>query len=345
MELEKRTEDVYILAIESSCDETAAAVVKNGREVLSNVISSQIALHTLYGGVVPEIASRKHIEKINQVIEEALKEAGVTMKDITAIAVTYGQGLVGALLVGVSAAKAISFATGIPIIGVHHIEGHISANYIENKDLEPPYVCLVVSGGHSHLVVVKDYGEYEIIGRTRDDAAGEAFDKVARAIGLGYPGGPKIDKLSKEGNPEAIRFPRAKVDDNEYDFSFSGLKSAVLNYLNGCQMKGEAVCEADVAASFQKAVIDVLVEHGIHAVKKYGYNKFAIAGGVASNSSLRQAFETECEKRNIEFYHPSPIFCTDNAAMIGVAGYYEYIKGVRSGLELNAVPNLRLGEK
>lgn len=345
MELEKRTDDVYILAIESSCDETAAAVVKNGREVLSNVISSQIALHTLYGGVVPEIASRKHIEKINQVIEEALKEAGVTLKDITAIAVTYGPGLVGALLVGVSAAKAISFATGIPIIGVHHIEGHISANYIENKDLEPPYVCLVVSGGHSHLVVVKDYGEYEIIGRTRDDAAGEAFDKVARAIGLGYPGGPKIDKLSKEGNPEAIRFPRAKVDDNEYDFSFSGLKSAVLNYLNGCQMKGEAVCEADVAASFQKAVIDVLVEHGIHAVKKYGYNKFAIAGGVASNSSLRQAFETECEKRNIEFYHPSPIFCTDNAAMIGVAGYYEYIKGVRSGLELNAVPNLRLGEK
>jgi len=345
MELEKRTEDVYILAIESSCDETAAAVVKNGREVLSNVISSQIALHTLYGGVVPEIASRKHIEKINQVIEEALKEAGVTLQDITAIAVTYGPGLVGALLVGVSAAKAISFATGIPIIGVHHIEGHISANYIENKDLEPPYVCLVVSGGHSHLVVVKDYGEYEIIGRTRDDAAGEAFDKVARAIGLGYPGGPKIDKLSKEGNPEAIRFPRAKVDDNEYDFSFSGLKSAVLNYLNGCQMKGEAVCEADVAASFQKAVIDVLVEHGIHAVKKYGYNKFAIAGGVASNSSLRQAFEAECEKRNIEFYHPSPIFCTDNAAMIGVAGYYEYIKGVRSGLELNAVPNLRLGEK
>ena len=269
MELEKKN-DVYILAIESSCDETAAAVVKNGREVLSNVISSQIALHTLYGGVVPEIASRKHIEKINQVIEEALNEAKVTLQDITAIAVTYGPGLVGALLVGVSAAKAISFATGIPLIGVHHIEGHISANYIENKELEPPYVCLVVSGGHSHLVVVKDYGEYEIIGRTRDDAAGEAFDKVARAIGLGYPGGPKIDKLSKEGNPDAIRFPRAKVGESEYDFSFSGLKSAVLNYLNGCQMKGEPVCEADVAASFQKAVIDVLVEHGIHAVKQYG---------------------------------------------------------------------------
>lgn len=341
----KTREDVYILAIESSCDETAAAVVKNGREVLSNVISSQIALHTLYGGVVPEIASRKHIEKINQVIEEALKEAGMTLQEMSAIAVTYGPGLVGALLVGVSAAKAISFATGIPLIGVHHIEGHISANYIENKELEPPYVCLVVSGGHSHLVVVKDYGEYEIIGRTRDDAAGEAFDKVARAIGLGYPGGPKIDKLSKEGNPEAIRFPRAKVDDNEYDFSFSGLKSAVLNYLNGCQMKGEEVNTADVAASFQKAVIDVLVEHGIHAVKKYGYNKFAIAGGVASNSSLRQAFENECTKSGIEFYHPSPVFCTDNAAMIGVAAYYEFIKGVRSSLDLNAVPNLRLGEK
>ncbi len=343
--IEKKMEDVLILAIESSCDETAASVVKNGREVLSNVISSQIALHTLYGGVVPEIASRKHIEKINQVIEEALKEAAVELKDISAIAVTYGPGLVGALLVGVSVAKAISFATGIPLIGVHHIEGHISANYIENKELEPPYVCLVVSGGHSHLVVVKGYGEYEIIGRTRDDAAGEAFDKVARAIGLGYPGGPKIDKLSKEGNPDAIRFPRAKVEDSEYDFSFSGLKSAVLNYLNGCQMKGETVCEADVAASFQKAVIDVLVEHALHAVKKFGYDKFAIAGGVASNSSLRQAFEEECAKRNITFYHPSPIYCTDNAAMIGVAGYYEYLKGVRSDMTLNAVPNLRLGER
>ena len=337
--------DIYILAIESSCDETAAAVVKNGRQVLSNIISSQIDLHTLYGGVVPEIASRKHIEKINQVIEESLKVAEVTMEDIDAIAVTYGPGLVGALLVGVSAAKALAFATGKPLVGVHHIEGHISANYIENLDLEPPFMSLVVSGGHSHLVVVKDYGEYEIIGRTRDDAAGEAFDKVARAIGLGYPGGPKIDKLSKEGNPEAIHFPRAKVVDNEYDFSFSGLKSAVLNYLNGCQMKGETICEADVAASFQKAVIDVLVEHSLHAVKKYGYKKFAIAGGVASNSSLRGAFEKECAKRKIEFYHPSPIFCTDNAAMIGVAGYYEYMKGIRHGLDLNAVPNLKLGER
>ncbi len=341
----KMKDDVLILAIESSCDETAASVVKNGREVLSNVIYSQIALHTEYGGVVPEIASRKHIEKINQVIEQALKDASVTLQDITAIAVTYGPGLVGALLVGVSAAKAISFATGIPLVGVHHIEGHISANYIENKDLEPPFVCLVASGGHSHLVVVKDYGEYEIIGRTRDDAAGEAFDKVARAIGLGYPGGPKIDKLSKEGNPNAIEFPRARVADNAYDFSFSGLKSAVLNYLNGCQMKGEPVCQADVAASFQKAVTDVLVEHSVNAAKAYGYKKLAIAGGVASNSSLRAAFEKKCEAEGISFYHPSPVFCTDNAAMIGAAGYYDYLKGIRSDLDLNAIPNLKLGER
>ena len=337
--------DIVLLAIESSCDETAASVVKNGREVLSNVIYSQIALHTQYGGVVPEIASRKHIEKINQVIEQALSDAGMTLKDLDGIAVTYGPGLVGALLVGVSEAKAISFATGLPLIGVHHIEGHISANYIENKDLEPPFVCLVASGGHSHLVVVKDYGEYEIVGRTRDDAAGEAFDKVARAIGLGYPGGPKIDKLSKEGNPDAIAFPRAKVGENEYDFSFSGLKSAVLNYLNGCQMKGEPINRADVAASFQKAVIDVLVDHSIHAVKQFGFHKFAIAGGVASNSSLREAFEKRCEAEKIQFYHPSPIYCTDNAAMIGAAGYYEFIRGVRSGLDLNAVPGLKLGER
>lgn len=342
---EAKKKDIFILAIESSCDETAASVVKNGREVLSNVISSQIALHTLYGGVVPEIASRKHIEKINQVIEEALKEAGVTLQEITAIAVTYGPGLVGALLVGVSAAKAISFATGIPLIGVHHIEGHINANYIENKDLEPPFICLVVSGGHSHLVIVREYGKYEIIGRTRDDAAGEAFDKVARAIGLGYPGGPKIDKLSKEGNPNAIHFPRAKVEGSNYDFSFSGLKSAVLNYLNGCQMKGEKVNNADIAASFQKAVVDVLVEHSLEAVKEYKLDKFAIAGGVASNSTLRNAFAEACDKRDIEFYHPSPIFCTDNAAMIGVAGYYEYIAGTRSGYDLNAVPNLKLGKR
>ena len=334
--------DVIILAIETSCDETAASVVKNGRKVLSNVIYTQIALHTRFGGVVPEIASRKHIEKINQVIREALDQAEVTLQDITAVAVTCGPGLVGALLVGVSEAKAISFAAGIPLVGVHHISGHISANYIEHEDLEPPFVCLVASGGHSHLVMVRDYGQYEIIGRTRDDAAGEAFDKVARAIGLGYPGGPKIDRISKEGNPEAIPFPRAKVADNEYDFSFSGLKSAVLNYLNSCQMKGERYSQADVAASFQKAVIDVLVEHSLHAVKAYGYDKFAIAGGVASNSSLRETFQRECAAREIAFYSPSPLLCTDNAAMIGTAGYYEYVRGVRSGYDLNAVPNLKL---
>ncbi len=334
-----------ILAIESSCDETAAAVVKNGREVLSNIISSQIDLHTLYGGVVPEIASRKHIEKINQVIEEALKTASVTLKDIDAIAVTYGPGLVGALLVGVSAAKAISFATKIPLVGVHHIEGHISANYIENKELEPPFICLVASGGHSHLVKVLDYGKYEILGRTRDDAAGEAFDKVARAIGLGYPGGPKIDKVSKEGNPDAIQFPRAKVEGSVYDFSFSGLKSAVLNYLNGCEMKHIEYDQKDVAASFQKAVVDVLVEHSMTALEESGLKKFAIAGGVASNSALRAAMEKACAERQVEFYRPSPILCTDNAAMIGAAGYYEFINGNISGYDLNAIPNLKLGER
>lgn len=322
--------DIVILGIESSCDETAASVVRNGREVLSNVISSQIALHTLYGGVVPEIASRKHIEKINVVIEEALAEAHMTLDDIDAIGVTYGPGLVGALLVGVSEAKAIAYAKNLPLIGVHHIEGHISANYIENKDLEPPFACLVVSGGHTHLVIVKDYGKYEIVGRTRDDAAGEAFDKVARAIGLGYPGGPKIDKVSKEGNPNAIAFPRAKVADSAYDFSFSGLKSAVLNYLNGCKMKNIPIVQADVAASFQKAVVDVLVEHAMHAVEEYGFKKFAIAGGVASNSALRSAMEEACKKRGVAFYHPSPILCTDNAAMIGAAAYYEYLAGTRS---------------
>lgn len=337
--------DILILGIESSCDETAAAVVKNGREVLSNVISSQIELHKLYGGVVPEIASRKHIEKINQVVEEALKEADVTLDDLDAIGVTYGPGLVGALLVGVSAAKAISYAKKIPLVGVHHIEGHISANYIENKELEPPFVCLVVSGGHTHLVIVRDYGKYEIIGKTRDDAAGEAYDKVARAIGLGYPGGPKIDKLSKEGNPDAIKFPRAKIEDAPYDFSFSGLKSAVLNYLNAAKMKGETVNDADLAASFQKAVCDVLVEHAIRAAKEYGFDKLAIAGGVASNSTLRATMEKACAENQIQFYHPSPIFCTDNAAMIGVAAYYEFLAGTRHGWDLNAVPNLKLGER
>ena len=338
-------EEVKILAIESSCDETAAAVVVNGREVRSNVISSQIALHTLYGGVVPEIASRKHIEKINQVITQALEDADTTLEEIDAIGVTYGPGLVGALLVGVAEAKAIAYAAKKPLVGVHHIEGHICANYIENKELEPPFLCLVASGGHTHLVKVADYGKYEIIGRTRDDAAGEAFDKVARAIGLGYPGGPKIEKKAKEGNDKAILFPKAKVAENPYDFSFSGLKSAVLNYINGCKMKRQEINEADIAASFQKAVIDVLVEHAVQAAKEYRIDKFAIAGGVASNQTLREAMEKACKERGIQFYHPSPIFCTDNAAMIGSAAYYEYLQGRRDGWDLNAVPNLKLGER
>ncbi len=337
--------DIYILAIESSCDETAAAVIKNGREVCSNIIFSQIELHKLYGGVVPEIASRKHIEKINQVIEQALSKASLCLDDIDAIAVTYGPGLVGALLVGVAEAKAIAYAAHKPLVGVHHIEGHIAANYIENLDLEPPFMCLVVSGGHTHLVKVLDYDQFEIVGKTRDDAAGEAFDKVARAIGLGYPGGPKIDALAKEGNKEAIAFPRAKVDGNEYDFSFSGLKSAVLNYLNQCEMKQIEVNVADVAASFQYAVIDVLTTHAIKAVKEEGMSTLAVAGGVASNSSLRESLQQACEKEGIQFYYPSSLYCTDNAAMIGVAGYYSYKKGVRHGLDLNAVPNLKIGQR
>ena len=337
--------DVLILAIESSCDETAAAVVKNGREVLSNVISSQIDLHTLYGGVVPELASRKHVENINPVIEQALSEAGVTLEDITAIGVTYGPGLVGALLVGVAEAKAIAWARGLPLVGVNHIEGHVCANFIENKELEPPFLCLIVSGGHTHLVRMKDYGEFEILGVTHDDAAGEAFDKVARAVGLGYPGGPKIDREAKTGNPRAIDFPRGHIEGSVYDFSFSGLKSAVLNYLNHAEMMGETINRPDLVASFQQAVVDSLVSRAVAAAKEFGEDKIVIAGGVASNSCLRQALEEECRKNHLGFYRPSPIYCTDNAAMIGSAAYYEYIKGVRSGWDLNAVPNLKLGER
>lgn len=343
--MKEKYNDVKILAIETSCDETAAAVVVDGRDVRSNVISSQIDLHTLYGGVVPEIASRKHIEKINQVISQALSDAQMTLGEMDAIAVTYGPGLVGALLVGVAEAKAIAYAKKLPLIGVHHIEGHISANYIENKQLEPPFLCLVVSGGHTHLVNVRDYGVYGILGKTRDDAAGEAFDKVARAIGLGYPGGPKIEKISHEGDPLAIHFPQPKVEDGPYDFSFSGLKSAVLNYLNGAQMKGETIVQADVAASFQRAVIEVLVNTAMRAIDEYGMDQFAIAGGVASNQTLRCAMEEACKKRGVKFYYPSPILCTDNASMIGAAAYYDYLAGKRDGLDLNAVPNLKLGER
>lgn len=336
-------QDILVLGIESSCDETAAAVVKNGRQVLSNVISSQIDIHTLYGGVVPEIASRKHMERINQVIEEALSEAGVALGEVDVISVTYGPGLVGALLVGVGEAKAIAYAAHKPLVGVHHIEGHIAANYIEHPDLEPPFLCLVVSGGHTHLVQVRDYNRFEVIGCTHDDAAGEAFDKVARAIGLGYPGGPKIDKTAKAGNPDAIAFPHAKIAGAEFDFSFSGVKSAVLNYLNQCEMKGQEIVQADVAASFQKAVVDVLVERAVAAAKKLGEKRIAVAGGVAANTSLRERMQEECKKEGITLYYPSPVFCTDNAAMIAVQGYYGYIAGKRSGWDLNAVPNLKIG--
>lgn len=340
-----KKEDMIVLGIETSCDETAAAVVRNGREVLSNVISSQIPLHTIYGGVVPEIASRKHVEKINPVIKEALSQANLTLEDIDIIGVTYGPGLVGALLVGVAEAKAISYVAKKPLVGVHHIEGHISANYIQHPELEPPFLCLIVSGGHSHIVKVKDYADFDIIGKTRDDAAGEAFDKIARSIGLGYPGGPKIDALAKEGNKHAIEFPRASIEGAPYDFSFSGLKSSVLNYLNSAEMKGESINKADVAASFQEAVVEVLVNKTILAARDYGMDKIALAGGVASNSALRASMKEACEKNNIQLYYPSPILCTDNAAMIASAAYYDYLKGIRSSLDLNAVPNLRLGER
>ena len=339
------SEDVYILGIESSCDETAAAVVKNGREVLSNIISSQIVIHRKFGGVVPERASRKHIENILPVIDEALRQANVKLEEIDAVAVTYGPGLVGALLVGVSAAKALAWANDKPLIGVNHLEGHVFANFLNDKDLEPPFMALVVSGGHTALLKVTDYNSFELLGQTRDDAAGEAFDKVARAVGLGYPGGPKVDKAAKEGNPHAMEFPRAKVADSPYDFSFSGLKSAVLNYINHAKMTGEEIYVPDLVASFQNAVVDVLVSRAITAAKEYGYKKLAIAGGVASNSALRAAMKEACDKNGITFYHPSPIFCTDNAAMIGAAAYYEYKKGNRSGWDLNAVPNLKLGER
>lgn len=335
--------DIYILGIESSCDETAASVVKNGRDILSNVIYSQIELHTEYGGVVPEIASRKHIEKIDYVVKKALKDADKTIDEVDAIAVTYGPGLVGALLVAVAHAKALAYAAKKPLIGVHHIEGHISANYLVHKNLKPPFLCLVASGGHSHLVNVKDYGKYEVLGRTRDDAAGEAFDKIARRIGLGYPGGPKIDKEAKNGNPDAIVLPKAKVGENIYDFSFSGVKSAALNYINKCEMCGKEVNKADMAASFQKAVVEVLIEHTMMAARNLGINKIAIAGGVAANSYLRERMTRQCQENNVEFYQPESVLCTDNGAMIACAGYYDYINGIEMGLDMNAVPNLKFG--
>jgi len=334
--------DIITLAIETSCDETSVAVMKNGREILSNIISSQIDIHRKFGGVVPEVASRKHIENINMIIQEALDEANIGFDDIDIVGVTQGPGLVGALLVGISSAKAIAYALNKPLVGVNHIEGHICANYIEYKDLEPPFTCLVVSGGHTYLIYVKDYTEYELYGRTRDDAAGEAFDKVARALGLPYPGGPVIDKLSKEGNPAAIDFPRVYLEQDSYDFSFSGLKTAVLNYLNERRQKGEEIIVEDVAASFQQAVIEVLVDKSIRLAKEKGTDKIAIAGGVAANEGLRQLMEKRGKEENIQILYPSRILCTDNAAMIGSATYFNYIKGKVSDLDLSVAPNLEL---
>lgn len=335
-------EDKYILAIESSCDETSAAVVLNGREILSNVIASQISTHEQYGGVVPEVASRMHIEAISGVVEEALLKANITLEKIDAIGVTYGPGLVGALLVGLQFAKGLAFASKKPLVGVNHIEGHICANYIQHKDLKPPFISLVVSGGHTFIVHVKDYGIYEVIGQTRDDAAGEAYDKVARALGLGYPGGPKIDKLAKEGNPKAITFPKANFHEETLDFSFSGVKSAVLNYLNKYNMQNIEINKADVAASFQQAVVDVLKDNVLLTCKKKNIDTIAIAGGVASNSTLRETLINEAGKKGIKVLFPTPILCTDNAAMIGSAAYFNFINGKVNDLNLNAKPNLKL---
>lgn len=340
------TKDIKILAIESSCDETSAAVVVNGRKVLSNVISSQIDIHTKFGGVVPEVASRKHIEAISIVVDKAMQEANIDFKDIDAVGVTYGPGLVGALLVGLQYAKGLSYALGKPLVGVNHIEGHISANFIQYPDLEPPFVCLVVSGGHTYLVYMKDHGDFEVLGQTRDDAAGEAYDKVARAVGLGYPGGPKIDRIAKEGNEDAIKFPRANFHDKEsLDFSFSGLKSSVLNYLNQKKMKGEEINRPDVAASFQKAVVDFLVDNSIRACRMKHVDKIAVAGGVAANTSLREHMKKACMEHGIDVLFPDFVLCTDNAAMIGSAAYFEYKKGTVSEMDLNAVPNLKIGER
>ena len=330
--------DTLILGIESSCDETSAAVVKNGREILSNAINSQIAIHKQYGGVVPEIASRRHIEVIDGIVDEALNEAGVELSDIDAIAVTAGPGLIGALLVGVSHAKAMAFALKKPLVAVHHIKGHITANFLADKTLRPPFVCLVASGGHSHIVDVRSYTDFDILGRTRDDAAGEAFDKIARVLGLGYPGGPLIDKLAKEGRP-TVDFPRVQLGDS-LDFSFSGVKTAVINYLHNLQQKGEGYNKADIAASFEEAVVDVLCSHAVRAAEMRGRDTVALAGGVAANSRLREKMERAASEKGMRLVYPPPVLCTDNAAMIAAAGYFAYKNGERADMSLNAAANL-----
>lgn len=335
--------DLTTLAIESSCDETSIAIVKNGREVLSEVTDSQVPIHTKFGGVVPEIASRNHISNINYVYEKALVDANMKIADIDFISVSNRPGLVGALLVGVSFAKALAFATDKPIVGVHHIRGHICANFIAHKELEPPFICLIISGGHSHIVKVDDYTKFTVLAKTRDDAAGEAFDKVAGCLDLGYPGGPKIDKLAKEGNPNAIDFPKAKFE-NSLDFSFSGIKSAVLNYLNTMKMKNLQVNKADVAASFQKSVVDILSENLIKASDVYGIDKIAIAGGVSANSALRENIEKLAQENGKKFYYPPLSLCTDNGAMIGSSGYFEYLAGNVSDMSMNAYATYDIGK-
>ena len=330
-----------ILAIESSCDETAAAIVKDGREVVASIISSQIPLHAMYGGVVPEIASRKHVESVDPVVDECLAKANMTLSDVDAIAVTYGPGLVGALLIGVSAAKALAYAADKPLIPVNHIEGHVSANYIAHKDLEPPFVCLVASGGHSHIVRVEDYGVYTLLGQTMDDAAGEAFDKAARVLGLPYPGGPLLDKLSREGNPHALTLPHVKTP-GRYDYSFSGLKTALINAVHKLRQNGQEVPAADIAASFQHAAVELLSDRAVLAAKETGSPVLALAGGVASNSGLRNTMNDKCQKNGIRLMMPPPILCTDNAAMIGSGAFYRLMRGEIAGLDLNATPSLRL---
>lgn len=336
--------DVYILGIESSCDETAASVVKNGREVLSNIISSQIVIHRKFGGVVPEIASRKHIENVMPVIDEALTQANVPLERIDAVAVTYGPGLVGALLVGLSAAKALAWATNKPLIGVNHLEGHVFANFLADAELEPPFMALVVSGGHTALLKVTGYNSFEMLGQTRDDAAGEAFDKIARVMGLQYPGGPEIEALALDGNPHAIEFPIPKLKaDSRYEFSFSGLKSAVINYLHNNEQAGREINRSDVAASFQHTVVESLVRKAVVAMKDTGYKKIVLAGGVSANKTLQNELAAAMEKIGCELVHPTKILCTDNAVMIACRGYFMYQAGMESPLDLNAVPSLKLG--
>ena len=330
------------LAIESSCDETAAAVLLEGRQVLSNIIASQIDIHKLYGGVVPEIASRHHLNNINTVVDQAIEEAAISMDEVDMIGVTYGPGLVGALLIGLATAKAYALATDKPLIGVHHIQGHICANYIEHKALTPPFMALVISGGHTNIVEVTDYNKCRVLGGTRDDAAGEAYDKVARVLGLGYPGGPLIDKIAKEGNPHAVEFKRVFLEKGSLDFSFSGIKTGVLNYINSEKQAGRNINTADVAASFQAAVLEVIVTKTVKAAVDMKKDKIVLAGGVAANSRLREMLTEECGRKGIELYYPSPILCTDNAAMIGCAAYYRYIAGERDDLTLDAIPNLEL---